>query len=378
MGMAEVEVHSMSAMPSRTQSHKCLSMKGTDMFKADLKGKTIALLITAIFIVAPVVCSAQVLINGAGASFPYPIYSKWFNEYAKLHHEIQINYQSIGSGGGIKQVTEGTVDFGATDGPMNDEQLQEFQKKRGMSVLHFPTVLGAVVVTYNIPGITQSLNLTPDALAGIFLGKITKWDDPAIKGNNAKVKLPNSDIVVIHRSDGSGTSYCWTDYLSKVSEEWKSRVGKGTSVNWPVGLGGKGNEGVSGQVKQTTGSIGYVELIYAIQNQLPYASIKNAAGQFVTPNLASTTAAAAGAAKSMPADFRVSITNATGKDAYPISTFTWLLIPETIQDKVKNKAMTEFLRWMLTAGQNMAVDLSYARLPKEVIVQEEKAIAKVK
>ena len=348
------------------------------MFKTKLKSTALALLLAAFLMAVPVLCSAQVLINGAGASFPYPIYSKWFNEYAKLHPDIQINYQSIGSGGGIKQVTEGTVDFGATDGPMNDEQLQDFQKKRGISVLHFPTVLGAVVVTYNIPGVTQSLNLTPDAIAGIFLGKITKWDDAAIKETNAKVKLPNSDIVVIHRSDGSGTSYCWTDYLSKVSEEWKSRVGKGTSVNWPIGLGGKGNEGVSGQVKQTAGAIGYVELIYAIQNQLPYANIKNAAGQFVTPNLTSTTAAAAGAAKSMPADFRVSITNAPGKDAYPISTFTWLLIPETIQDKVKNKALTEFLRWMLTSGQDMAVDLSYARLPKEVVAQEVKAIAKVK
>jgi phosphate transport system substrate-binding protein len=321
---------------------------------------------------------AQMLINGAGATFPYPIYSKWFNEYAKLHTEIQINYQSIGSGGGIRQVTEGTVDFGATDGPMNDEQLQNFQTKRGVGVLHFPTVLGAVVVTYNIPGITQALNLTPDAIAGIYLGKITKWDDPAIKANNPIVNLPGADIVVVHRSDGSGTSYCWTDFLSKVSPEWESKVGKGTSVNWPVGLGGKGNEGVSGQVKQTSNSIGYVELIYAIQNRLPYANVKNSAGKFVTPSLASTTAAAAGAAKNMPADFRVSITNAPGKDAYSISTFTWLLIPEKIQDNAKHKAITEFLQWMLTSGQDMTESLSYARLPKEVVAQEEKAIAKVK
>ena len=321
---------------------------------------------------------AQMLINGAGASFPYPIYSKWFNEYAKLHQGIQINYQSIGSGGGIRQVTEGTVDFGATDGPMNDEQLQDFQKKRGTGVLHFPTVLGAVVVTYNIPGVNESLNLTSAVIADIYLGKITKWDDAAIKANNPKVKLPNSDIVVVHRSDGSGTSYCWTDYLSKVSPEWKSKVGKGTSVNWPVGLGGKGNEGVSGQVKQTAGSIGYVELIYAIQNKLPYANVKNAAGRFVKPDLASTTAAAAGAAKSMPADFRVSITDAPGKDAYPISTFTWLLIPETMQDKAKGDAIKDFMKWMLTSGQGMVEELSYARLPKEVVAQEQKALANLK
>jgi phosphate transport system substrate-binding protein len=321
---------------------------------------------------------AQMLINGAGASFPYPIYSKWFSEYAKLHQGIQINYQSIGSGGGIRQVTEGTVDFGATDGPMNDAQLQDFQKKRGVGVLHFPTVLGAVVVTYNIPGVTESLNLTSDEIANIYLGKITKWDDAAIKANNPKVKLPNSDIVVVHRSDGSGTSYCWTDYLSKVSPEWKSKVGNGTSVNWPVGLGGKGNEGVSGQVKQTAGAIGYVELIYAIQNKLPYANVKNAAGRFIKPGLASTTAAAAGAAKNMPADFRVSITDAPGKDAYPISTFTWLLVPETMQDKGKQNAIKEFMQWMLTSGQSMAEELSYARLPKEVVAQEQKALARLK
>jgi phosphate transport system substrate-binding protein len=353
-------------------------MKGMDMFRTDLKGIAIALLFAAVLTAAPVLCSAQVLINGAGASFPYPIYSKWFNEYAKLHPDVQINYQSIGSGGGIRQVTEGTVDFGASDGPMNDEQLQDFQKKRGTGVLHFPTVLGAVVVTYSIPGVSEALNLTSNAIVDIFLGKIAKWDDPAIKATNPKVKLPGADIVVIHRSDGSGTSYCLTDFLSKVSEEWKSRVGKGTSVNWPAGLGGKGNEGVAGQVKQTAGSIGYVELIYALQNQLPYANVKNSAGHFVKPDLASTTAAAASAAKSMPADFRVSITNAPGKDAYPISTFTWLLIPENIQDKAKHKAMTEFLHWMLSTGQNLAESLSYARLPKEVVAQEEKAIAKVK
>jgi phosphate transport system substrate-binding protein len=347
--------------------------------KKFIRKKLTTLIVTALaFVGLQGLGYAQMLINGAGASFPYPIYSKWFNEYAKLHPGVQINYQSIGSGGGIRQVTEGTVDFGATDGPMNEEQLQAFQEKRGTPVLHFPTVLGAVVVTYNIPGVNESLNLTSDVIADIFLGKITKWNDARIKANNPKVALPNSDIVVVHRSDGSGTSYCWTDYLSKVSPEWKSRVGKGTSVNWPVGLGGKGNEGVSGQVKQTAGSIGYVELIYAIQNKLPYANVKNAAGHFVKPSLISTTAAAAGAAKNMPEDFRVSITDAPGKDAYPISTFTWLLIPETMQDKAKLNAITEFMKWMLSSGQNMTEELSYARLPKEVIAQEQKALAKLK
>ncbi len=338
----------------------------------------ILLLAGLAFVFLQGLCCAQTLINGAGASFPYPIYSKWFNEYAKLHSGIQINYQSIGSGGGIKQVTEGTVDFGATDGPMNDEQLKDFQTKRSTNVLHFPTVLGAVVVTYNIPEVTESLNLNPETIAGIFLGTITKWNDAAIKATNPKVKLPSMDIVVIHRSDGSGTSYCWTDYLSKVSPEWKSKVGKGTSVNWPVGLGGKGNEGVSGQVKQTSGSIGYVELIYAIQNKLSYANVKNSSGRFVKPSLESTTAAAAGAAKNMPADFRVSITDAAGKDAYPISTFTWLLIPEMMQDKGKLNSIKEFMHWMLASGQNMAEELSYARLPKEVVAQEEKALANLK
>jgi phosphate transport system substrate-binding protein len=337
-----------------------------------------AFLLVLAFGAGSLLCSAQTLINGAGATFPYPIYSKWFNEYQKLHKDIQVNYQSLGSGAGIKQVTEGTVDFGASDALMSVEQLQEFQSKRGCAVLAFPTVLGAVVVTYNIPGVTESLNLSAETIADIFLGKITKWNDPAITSINPKIKLPNADLVVVHRSDGSGTSYCWTDYLSKVSGEWKSKVGTGASVNWPVGLGGKGNEGVTGQVKQTSGAIGYVELIYALQNQLPYANVKNAAGQFVKPELASVTAAAAAAAKDIPEDFRVSITNAAGKDAYPISTFTWLLIPEKIQDGTKRKMITDFLHWMLSSGQDYAEGLAYARLPKEVIAKEEKAIAKVK
>jgi len=316
-------------------------------------------------------------INGAGASFPYPMYSKWFDEYHKKNGNIQINYQSIGSGGGIKQVTEGTVDFGASDGPMNDDQLKAFQDKHGFGILHFPTVLGADVPAYNIPGVSAELTFTPDAIAGIFLGKITKWNDPAIAGANAGVKLPANDIVVVHRSDGSGTSYIWTDYLSKVSDDWKNKVGKGTSVNWPVGLGGKGNEGVTGLIKQTPNSFGYVELIYAIQNSMPYGKVKNSSGTTVKADLASVTAAAAGAAKDMPADFRVSITNAPGKNAYPISSFTWLLIPEKFSDASKRDAIKGFVSWMLTDGQNDTEALSYAKLPKEVVAMEKQALAKV-
>ncbi len=338
--------------------------------------KRIAVLVMGVLALGAVVWAGQntLLINGAGATFPYPMYSKWFDEYHKKFPNVQINYQSIGSGGGIKQVTEGTVDFGATDGPMNDDQLKAFQDKHGSAILHFPTVLGADVPTYNIPGISSELNFTPDALAGIFLGKITKWNDPAVAGANPNVKLPANDIVLVHRSDGSGTTYIWTDYLSKVSEEWKSKVGKGTSVNWPVGLGGKGNEGVAGLVKQTPNSFGYVELIYAIQNNMPYGRVKNSSGALIKADLASVTAAAAGAAKDMPEDFRVSITNAPGKSAYPISSFTWLLVPQKIQDAGKRDALKGFLKWMVSDGQNYAETLSYAKLPKEVIEKEKKAI----
>jgi phosphate transport system substrate-binding protein len=318
--------------------------------------------------------SAQTLVTGAGATFPYPIYSKWFNAYHKLHADVQLNYQSIGSGGGIKQVTEGTVDFGATDGPMTEQQLADFSKKRGGKALHFPTVLGADVPTYNIPGVTAQLNFTAAALADIFLGKITKWDDPELAKHNPGVKLPKQDIVVVHRSDGSGTTYVWVDFLSKVSPEWKSKVGVGTSVNWPVGLGGKGNEGVSGLIRQTKYSIGYVELVYAIQNKLSYGKVQNAAGKFVLADLKSVTAAAAGAAKAMPDDFRVSITHAPGADAYPVSSFTWLLIPSKIADAKKRDILIGFLKWMLHDGQQMVEALSYAQLPKEVIAKEEKAI----
>jgi phosphate transport system substrate-binding protein len=323
------------------------------------------------------VAAAALSITGAGATFPNPMYSKWFNEYHKMHADVEINYQSIGSGGGIKQVTEGTVDFGATDGPMNDTQLAEFKTKRGCEVLHFPTVLGADVPTYNIPGVTGELNFTPDALAGIFLGKITKWNDPEIVKANPGVKLPANDIVVVHRSEASGTTYIWVDYLAKVSPEWKTKVGVGAAVSWPVGLGGKGNEGVSGQIKQTENSIGYIELIYAIQNKMSYGKVKNLSGEFVKAELASVTAAAAGAAANMPEDFRVSITNAPGKGAYPISSFTWLLVPSKIQNPEKKKAVKDFVTWMLGPGQKMTEALSYSPLPKSVVAKETIAISKI-
>jgi phosphate transport system substrate-binding protein len=332
------------------------------------------LLLAVLSLAAIAVAEGTLSINGAGATFPYPMYSKWFDEYHKKDANLQINYQSIGSGGGIKQVTEGTVDFGASDGPMNDEQLKAFQDKHGFAILHFPTVMGADVPTYNIPGVSAELNFTPEALAGVFLGKITKWNDPAIAGANKGVNLPGNDIVVVHRSDGSGTTYIWTDYLSKVSDEWKNKVGKGTSVNWPVGLGGKGNEGVAGLVKQTPNAFGYVELIYAVQNKMPYGKVKNSSGAFIKADLAGVTAAAAGAAKDMPDDFRVSITNAPGKTAYPISSFTWLLIPAKFSDSSKRDAMKGFIKWMLTEGQNQTEALSYAKLPKEVVSKEMKSL----
>ena len=326
----------------------------------------------------PAVTTAATLINGAGATFPAPIYSKWFVEYRKIHPDVQINYQPLGSGAGIKQVTEGTVDFGASDAMLTDQQLKEYRDKHGFSVFMFPTVAGAAVATYNVSGVGEGLNFTPKALADIFLGKITKWNDPELTKANPKIKLPAEDIVVVHRSDSSGTTFCWTDYLSKISPEWKSKVGNGAAVNWPTGLGAKGSDCVSGQVKQTANSIGYVELIYALQNHIPYGNVQNSAGVFVKPDLASITAAAAGAVKTMPDDFRVSITNAPGKGAYPISTFTWLLIPEQIKDQAKMKAITGFLHWMLTDGQKMTEALSYASLPNEVVAKETKAIARVK
>src|SRR5208337_1332004 len=315
---------------------------------------------------------AQTTLNGAGATFPYPIYSKWFSEYNKLHPDVQINYQSIGSGGGIRQVVSGTVDFGASDATMSDEQLKEAKVK----ILHIPTVLGAVVPAYNVPGISGEIKFTPDALAGIFLGKIQKWNDPAIAQANPGVKFPDKSIVVVHRSDGSGTTFIFTDYLSKVSKEWEGTVGKGPSPKWPVGLGGKGNEGVAGQIRQLEGSIGYIELIYAVENKITYGSVKNAAGNFVKASLDGVTEAAA-SAKAMPADFRVSITNAPGKTAYPISSFTWLLIPAQAKDPKKGKIIADFLDWMLNDGQKMTNQLSYAPLPENVVEKVKAAIKQI-
>jgi phosphate transport system substrate-binding protein len=303
----------------------------------------------------------QTTVNGAGATFPNPMYQKWFSEYHKAHPDIQFNYQSIGSGGGIRQVLAQTVDFGASDGPMTDEQLSQAKTK----ILHIPTVMGAVVPAYNVPGVSTELKFTPDALAGIFMGKITTWNDPVIAKANPSVNLPNQPIIVVHRSDGSGTTYIFTDYLSKVSSEWANGPGKGTSVKWPVGLGGKGNEGVAGMIRQMQGGIGYIELIYAVQNKIDYGLVKNAGGTFVKASLESVTAAAA-SVKSMPADFRVSITNAPGKDAYPISSFTWLLIPEKSKEAAKGKILADFLNWMVDDGQKMTADLTYAPLPGSV------------
>ena len=321
-----------------------------------------------------VAAQQKVQINGAGATFPYPIYSKWFSEYNKLHPNVEINYQSIGSGGGIRQLSNQTVFFGATDGPMTPEQMLAAPGK----ILHLPTVLGAVVPVYNIPGVSTQLKFTGGLLADIFLGKITKWNDPTIMKLNPGVNLPGTDITVVHRSDGSGTSYIFVDYLAKLSAEWKQKVGVATAVNWPVGVGGKGNEGVSGLVTQTPGSIGYVELIYALQNKVSYGAVQNMAGDFVTATVESVSAAAAEAVKSMPADFRVSITNAPGKGVYPISSFTWLLLYENPKDKAQAKIMVDFVKWALTDGQKFAPDLGYAPLPEAVVKLELAALTHVK
>lgn len=329
------------------------------------------LLLVCVVLALPVV--GQTTLNGAGATFPYPIYSKWFSEYHKLHSDVEINYQSIGSGGGIQQVTAGTVDFGASDMPMTDKQLQEAKTK----ILNLPTVLGAVVPAYNVPGVSGEVKFTPEALAGIFLGKISKWNDKAITSVNPGINFPDKDIIVVHRSDGSGTTFIWTDYLSKVSPAWKSTVGSNTSVSWPVGMGGKGNEGVAGFVRQLQGSIGYVELIYAIQNNITYGSVRNAAGMYIKASLESVTAAAASAPR-MPADFRVSITNSPGKDAYPISSFTWLLIPVQSKDQAKGKILVDFLNWMVGDGQKMTSALAYAPLPENVAAKERAAIKQIK
>jgi phosphate transport system substrate-binding protein len=316
---------------------------------------------------------AQLKLNGAGATFPYVIYSKWFDVYSKKSG-AQFNYQSIGSGGGIKQVTEGTVDFGATDAFLSDQQLADVRAKQKSEVLHIPTVMGAVVVVYNVPEVGAGLRLTPDVIAGIFLGEIVKWNDPRLVAINPNKTLPDLAIIVARRSDGSGTTNIFTDYLAKVSKTWAEKVGKGTAVNWPVGMGGKGNEGVAGIVKQAPGSIGYVELAYAVKNRLEYAKVQNKAGNYVEPTFKAVSAAAAAASKNMPQDLRVMITDADGKDAYPISAFTWMLVYNTMKDKEKAKALVGFLRWAMTDGQQYAEDLYYAPLPKEVLKICEKNI----
>jgi phosphate transport system substrate-binding protein len=317
---------------------------------------------------------ADTQINGAGATFPHPIYTKWFDEYRKLHSDVAINYQPQGSGAGIRQIIAQTVFFGATDGPMTNEQILSAPSK----ILHFPTVLGAVVPVYNLPEVTTELKFTGPLLADIFLGKITKWNDPAIAKVNPGVTLPGTDITVVHRSDGSGTTYIWVDYLAKVSPEWKQKVGVNTAVNWPAGVGGKGSDGVTGLVRQTPGSLGYVELIYALQNKINYGPVQNAAGEFVKGSTDSVTAAAGSAASAMPKDFRVSITNAPGKGVYPISSFTWLLLYENPKDKAQGKIMVDFLKWALTDGQKFAPNLGYAPLPDSVIKLEMEALKQIK
>jgi phosphate transport system substrate-binding protein len=313
-------------------------------------------------------------INGAGATFPYPIYSKWFSEYNKVHPGVRINYQPQGSGAGIRQLLAGTVFFGASDQPMKEDQMATAPSR----VLHFPTVLGAVVPVYNLTGVSQELKFTGPLLADIILGKVTKWNDPAIAKVNAGVNLPATDIAVVHRSEGSGTTFVWADYLAKVSPEFKSTVGVDSSLKWPVGVGGKGNEGVAGLVRQTPGALGYVELVWALQNNIPFGAVQNAAGTFVKASVESVTAAAAGAAGNMPSDFRVSITNAPGDDAYPIASFTWLLLYENPNDKLQARTMGEFVRWALTDGQKYARDLGYAPLPKAVIDMELKTLDQIR
>jgi phosphate transport system substrate-binding protein len=335
--------------------------------------KTFAAVALACTALAAGLAAQTMQINGGGATFPYPIYSKWFAEYNKLHPSVQINYQSQGSGFGIQQLTQQTVFFGASDGPMTDVQL----KAAPSAIMHFPTVLGAVVPVYSIPGVMAELKFTGPVLADIYLGRITKWNDAAIAKLNGGVSLPGTDITVVHRSDGSGTTYIWVDYLSKVSPEFKTKVGVNTAVNWPTGVGGKGNEGVSGLVSQTPGAIGYVELIYALQNKISYGSVQNVAGEFVRASVDAVTKAAAGAAANMPADFRVSITNAPGKGVYPISSFTWLLLYQDAKDKAQAKTMVDFVKWALTDGQKFCADLGYAPLPASIVKLEMAALAKV-
>jgi phosphate transport system substrate-binding protein len=348
-------------------------MKGKEKVKKEMKCSVIiAMVVTVGLCLATIVGAANLLlINGGGATFPYPIYSKWFSEYAKVDKTVNFNYQSIGSGGGIKQITSKIVDFGATDSPMTDEELKQVTGE----ILHLPTVLGGVVPAYNIPGVSAKLNFSQKALAEIFLGKIKKWNDPALVAANPGVKLPAESIVVVHRSDGSGTTFVWTDFLSKVNPAWLSRVGRGKSVKWPVGLGGKGNEGISGLVQQVPNTIGYLELGYAIHNKLSYGRVENSAGEFIDCTAESVMQAAASAA--IPADFRVSITNAPSRGVYPIASFTWLLLYRQQEDPIKGKALIGFLKWMLRDGQQFAEPLGYVPLPTEVIKLEEGAIKQI-
>ncbi len=332
----------------------------------------LSVLAAGLFALAPLASIAQ-NINGAGATFPYPIYSRWFSEYSKADPNVHINYQSIGSGGGIRQVSEGTVDFGATDGPMSDEQI----KNAKIKTVHIPTVLGAVVPVYNIPGLNRDLNFSPDVIADIYLGKITKWNDGRLAHDNPGANLPDKAILPVYRSDGSGTTYIFTDFLSKVSPDWSSRVGRNTSVKWPTGIGQKGNEGVAGMVRQSPFSFGYVELIYAASNNMPFGAVRNSSGKFLKASTGGVTAAAANVAKTMPADFRVSITNAPGADSYPISSFTWLLIPTHAPDQAKTKALVGFLNWMLDHGEAEAAGMTYAPLPKPIQDSVRRAISQI-
>jgi phosphate transport system substrate-binding protein len=328
---------------------------------------------SALFLLVAASAALAVNLNGAGATFPYPIYSKWFYEYNKVRPDVQINYQSIGSGGGIRQVSAGTVDFGASDMPLSDEQLRNVK----IPIFQFPTVLGALVPTYHLSGVSAELKFTPEALAGIYLGTIKNWNDKALTSVNPGLNLPNKPIIVVHRSDGSGTTFVWTDYLSKISPQWKSKVGCSTAVQWPVGLGAKGNEGVAGMVRQMDGSVGYVELIYALQNKMQLGSVRNSTGKIVKASMASTTAAGA-SVKNMPEDFRISITNAPGADTYPIASFTYLLVPKVWKDKTKKDAFVQFLNWMLEQGQSMVERLDYAPLPQDVRDMEKAKIQQIR
>ena len=350
------------------------------MFRISNTPKTVALLLITALSLASMACSrgasgnglatSNISLQGAGATFPNPLYQKWLSEYGKQHPNIRIDYQSIGSGGGIKQIQAQTVDFGASDSPMKDADLAAAPGE----LLHVPTVLGAVVITYNLPGLTQPLSFSPQVIADIFLGKIKKWNDPAIKADNPQVSLPTGDVTVVHRSDGSGTSAVFTDYLSKVSSEWKDKVGSGTSPSWPAGIGGKGNEGVTGQVKQTPNTIGYVELAYAVQNKLPVALVKNASGNFIEPSIDAVTAAAAGSAANTPDDLRVSITNAAGATAYPISSYTYILVYKNQKDAAKGRALVDFLWWGIHDGEQYATELRYAPLPQDIVKRAEAKI----